>query len=774
MKEESLFLFTDAYPYGNSETPFLKKEVEELSRIFKKIYIFPLNNVGPKENTPSNVEIVDLFEGYNYSKPSFTFKNLSILIKHLIANITKYKRISDIIYVISYYLRCYDKSILLQNKLVDISDEKKIFYCYWFDEWAVILSILKPGYLHARYISRAHGFDLFEERNKLGFIPLKTLQLKSFDKVISASQKGLNYLRNKYPAYENKFFYNYLGVPDQGLNLRSNADFEFILVSCSRIEPVKRVHLIADILKHVNINLKWLHIGNGSQLNELNEHLRSLPDNITVELKGELTNEQVIDFYKNEQVDLFINVSESEGIPVSLMEALSFGIPLMGTDVGGNPEIVNDRTGFLIPQYFDSRNVAGIINNFNQYEFSNLNKRREIKDFWSENFNSQKNIKRFTEYLLNNVEYNQCSRCILDTNDDSHIQFDEKNICNYCRKYEYIQTVELGSPEERKNKLAAKIEEIKSHGKGKNYDCLLGISGGVDSSFLAYWAFENGLRPLVIHLDNGWNSELAVQNIQSICQKLNYDLHTHVIDWEEFKELQLAYLKASVVDIEVLTDHAITAVTYDIAKKYHIKYTLSGYNYATEAIMPKGWTFDKTDYTNIIDIYKKYGCRKTLKTFPKLTFAKKLYYHFFLKIESVQVLNYINYNKATAKKILTEKLGWKDYGGKHFESVFTKFYQIYILPNKFKIDKRKAHLSNLICSGQITKEEAMEELKKQIYDGIKIQNEKEYVIKKLGLTTKEFEEVMNLPVRKHQNFDSDQKYWKVYFKFVKLLKSFKF
>ena len=400
MKEKSLFLFTHVYPNGNSEVSFLKKEVEELSRIFNKIYIFPLYYVGPVDITPANVEVINLFGEYHYTKPNFTLNNIYLLIKHLFINLGRFKRISDVIYVVSYYFRCYQKSILLGNKLKEIDDEKKIFYCYWFDEWTVILSILKPGYPGARYISRAHGFDLFEEKNKLGFIPLRRLQLKSFDKVISVSKTGYNYLKNRYPAFRSKFFYNYLGVSDKGLNLLNNTDLNFVLVSCSGIEPVKRLHLIPEILKHVNIKLKWVHIGNGSQLNVLKECLRNLPDNIQVELKGELPNEQVIEFYKKEQVDLFINVSESEGIPVSLMEALSFGIPLMGTDVGGNAEIINFHTGFLIPKYFDNRSVADIINKFNQYDFSNSNKRRAIKDFWNENFNSEKNIKQFIEHLL--------------------------------------------------------------------------------------------------------------------------------------------------------------------------------------------------------------------------------------------------------------------------------------------------------------------------------------------------------------------------------------
>jgi hypothetical protein len=275
---------------------------------------------------------------------------------------------------------------------------------------------------------------------------------------------------------------------------------------------------------------------------------------------------------------------------------------------------------------------------------------------------------------------------------------------------------------------------------------------GVDSSYLAYWAKKEGLRPLIVHFDNGWNSELATENIRNICDKLGFGLNTHVINWEEFKELQLAYLKAGVVDIEALTDHAIMATIYQIAAKYKIKYTINGFNYATEAIMPKGWVFDKTDWENIKDIYRKFGNAKPIKSFPHVSFYRKLYYHWFLKLESIQVLNYIDYNKKDAKQIITKELAWRDYGGKHYESVFTKFYQAYILPVRFGIDKRIAHLSNLICSGQITRPEALEELKKPLYNADELRIEKEYVLKKLGLQEVDFDRFMQEKARRHDAF----------------------
>jgi N-acetyl sugar amidotransferase len=365
-----------------------------------------------------------------------------------------------------------------------------------------------------------------------------------------------------------------------------------------------------------------------------------------------------------------------------------------------------------------------------------------------------------------------CTRCLLGNADTEFIEFNEQGVCSYCTGYD--KTIRAfnshtDSPEKRLNAL---VSVMKTRGRGKKYDCILGLSGGTDSSYLAWWANQQGLRPLVVHMDNGWNSELAVKNIENICTRLGWDLHTHVIDWEEFRELQLSYLRAGVIDIEALTDHAIYAIIYKLARKYRIKYTLSGYNYATEAIMPKGWTYNKRDYENIQDIYRHFGRGKTIKTFPHLSFWGSLWYHWFLKIENINVLNYLPYQKEEAKKIISAELGWRDYGGKHFESVFTKFYQIYILPLKFGVDKRKCHLSNLICSGQITKEQALEEMNKPLYDQSEINEEKHFVLKKFGLSEQEFEEIMKGPVRSHESFRTNKELWRRYFKVVGAINAF--
>jgi N-acetyl sugar amidotransferase len=365
-----------------------------------------------------------------------------------------------------------------------------------------------------------------------------------------------------------------------------------------------------------------------------------------------------------------------------------------------------------------------------------------------------------------------CTRCILSSQDTPNIHFNEAGVCNYCTGYDRTTGDFYNQALPPAKRLEQKVEEMKRAGNRGKYDCILGLSGGSDSSYLALWAKQKGLRPLVVHLDNGWNSELAVKNIHTICEKLGLELHTHVIEWDEFKELQLAYLRAGVVDIEVLTDHAIHALIYSMCSKYNIRYSLSGFNYATEAIMPKGWTFNKRDFTNIKDIYQKFGAGKPLKTFPSIGFLKSIWYHMVLKIESIQVLNYIDYHKEQSKEILKQELSWRDYGGKHFESVFTKFYQVYILPRKFGIDKRKAHLSNLICSGQITREQALVEIEKPICDPYELEEEKLFILKKFGLSNEAFEQVMQAPVRSHESFKTDKELWNRYFAFVKMMKKF--
>ncbi len=360
-----------------------------------------------------------------------------------------------------------------------------------------------------------------------------------------------------------------------------------------------------------------------------------------------------------------------------------------------------------------------------------------------------------TKIQTNNVavNYRQCTHCILDTQDAPDITFNEKGVCNYCTNYEKNYILNKPTAQQKKDRLNQYIREIKEHGKGKKYDCILGVSGGVDSSYLALLCKEFGLNPLLVHFDNGWNSELAVENIERITQYTGFDLHTYVVDWEEFRSLQLAYVRSGVLDWEIPTDHGFIAYLYNLSLKNGIKHILTGHNYQTEAILPKAMRWSKFDVANILDINKQYGTQK-LKSFPLLPFWKNFYIQKVKEIEPINILHYVDYNKESVKKIIMEKMGWRDYGGKHYESIFTKFYQGYVLREKFGFDKRKAHLSNLICSGQITRDEALAEIKKPSCDVSELKADTEYFTKKLEISMEEFDEIMKAPPRSHLDFKS--------------------
>jgi N-acetyl sugar amidotransferase len=350
--------------------------------------------------------------------------------------------------------------------------------------------------------------------------------------------------------------------------------------------------------------------------------------------------------------------------------------------------------------------------------------------------------------------YQQCVVSVMDTIADPDISFDSNGISNYY--YEYKKAgAGLHTGEEGWRLLEGLAAEIKEAGKGQPYDCIMGLSGGVDSTYVAYLAKKLGLRPLAVHFDNGWNSELAVMNIENIISRLGFDLFTYVINWNEFRDLQLAYLKASVVDIEAITDHAIFATLYRLAGEKKVKYFLNGTNIQTENTLPKSWIHSKSDHINIKSIHKAYGTLP-LKTFPFSNARVKRYYQEVMGVRSVSMINYVEYNKQQVKQLIQTELGWRDYGGKHYESVWTRFYQGYILPEKFKIDKRKAHLSDLIFGGQMTKAEALEELAKPIYDPKQFKIDYEFVLKKLGLSATEFDAIIKDKPRSHYAFDYEK------------------
>jgi N-acetyl sugar amidotransferase len=340
----------------------------------------------------------------------------------------------------------------------------------------------------------------------------------------------------------------------------------------------------------------------------------------------------------------------------------------------------------------------------------------------------------------------------MDTTDPD-IQFDANGTCQYWHEYQEFQK-SLPNAEERERQFQDAVGRMRSSGKGREFDCILGLSGGVDSSFLAHVVAGAGLRPLIVHFDNGWNNELAVANIENICKRLNVPLHTFVMDWPEFRDLQRAYFKASVLDLEVPTDHMIFGALYQVARKHDVRYIVSGSNYRTEWLLPTQWFYRKSDLVNIRAIHAQFG-ERPIKHLPALGTWQNAWYKMRHRMNDIKLLDLIDYNKQEAKDLLMSEYGWRDYGGKHYESIFTRFYQGYILPRKFNIDKRKAHLSNLILSGQTSREAALEELQKPTYDPSLQIEDKQYVAKKLGFSDAEFEALLTLPNRSHKEFGTD-------------------
>ncbi|MCE2962630.1 MAG: N-acetyl sugar amidotransferase [Chitinophagales bacterium] len=430
---------------------------------------------------------------------------------------------------------------------------------------------------------------------------------------------------------------------------------------------------------------------------------------------------------------------------------------IFSTNSGFAPSTESDCYALLLESIENKRSGNDHLNQMNQKEaafYSREHQASILAKYLNEIFESKASV------------YQICTRCVMDTSDEDII-FDKNGVCNHCRDFEKVLQQPRYRKEDAEQKLTELIKQVK--GQGKKYDCLIGISGGVDSCYTAYLCHQWGLRPLLMHMDNGWNSEIAVSNIEKLIDKLGLDYISYVIDWSEFREIQLAFLKSSIVDLEIPTDIAIPASLYQTAVKYEIPFIMSGGNYSGEGILPLSWGYhvlkDAYLYKNIV---KKYASLP-LKKVPIVGLMGEIYYKFIRKIRTLYPLNLIDYDKDQAREFLKKEFGWTDYGGKHHESMITAFWQSYAMPTKYNMDYRRATYSSQIVSGQITREIALEKLKELPYIPESIPADKEYIAKKFGIPLSELEAYLALPPKTYKDFPNQKKliqwFYRVYNRF---------
>ena len=353
------------------------------------------------------------------------------------------------------------------------------------------------------------------------------------------------------------------------------------------------------------------------------------------------------------------------------------------------------------------------------------------------------------------MPYQICTRCIMDTSDPD-IEFDAAGVCNHCHGFDRHLRPYWHPDATGRRMLDGIVAQIKREGRGKPYDCAIGLSGGADSSYLAYVARKQlGLRLLAVHVDGGWNSELATRNIENIVRKLDIDLHTYVVDWEEMRDLQRAFLRAGLANQDVPQDHAYFAALYSNAQTYGLRYVLSGGNIATESVMPEEWAYNAMDLRHLEAIHKRFGNHK-LKTFPRVGFLRYYFWNRYVKrMRVIRPLNYLPYVKDEAIATLERELDFQYYGGKHFESRFTKWQQLYYRPRKFGYDERRAYLSSLVLSGQTTREQALATLAGDVENERQAEKDTEYILKKLSIGEGEFRQIMAQPPKTFRDYPSN-------------------
>ena len=795
MKKNLVILVAD-YPNPHGE-PFLENELKVISKDFENIYILPKTSEGvtqiiqadKKLFLPTNAKVIpiEITKTKVVSKMKFIF-GFAFYYQLFLARFKHKVSLSlSLVKLVLYYLETSGMILKkMQNfiQLERISKSETVYYSYWCDEGAYALSRLKKKDLISDYVTRLHGWDVYFERHSQNFLPFRESIFNYASFIFPISNDARKYLLDKKMSiHPEKIITSRLGVSSIEKIIKHTKDNKVIYVlTISHINKVKRLDRLIDALSTLDeIEVRWSHIGWGIKAFEekikcqIDEKLAK-KNNIHVQFLGEFSKDQVFSYLENERIDVLINCSENEGVPVSIMEAFSAGIPVIAYNIGGIPEIIDHgKNGILLDvtlgNHVDQLKEAILsISSMPLAEYSIFCNNAIQK--WSNDFNKSLNYDYLSYVLKNNVLPNvqvvSCKQCLVDSVLYPSIVIDKYGICNVCRivekKNNALHTLSAS------NHIDTLLNEVKS-GKVGRYDCIIGISGGVDSAYLALKAREWGLNPLLVHIDNGWNSELAVFNIQTLIKELNYDLYTVVINWKELRDVVRSFFKASVIDIDWANEMCAQAALYEVCNKFGLKYILTGHQIATEGWMPDNIVHYKLDLINFKAIHRKFGERK-LNTYPTIGYLKTYYYEKIKKIKYISPLDYIPYNKEEVKKELIEKFGWRDYGQKHFESIFTRFYQAYLLPKKFKVDKRRFHYSASILSGQMTKESATSIIKSNEYiESGQVYEDMEFIIKKLGFTREEIELILKEAPKSHFEYPSILRFRKLLTKFKHVIQN---
>jgi N-acetyl sugar amidotransferase len=781
-RKMNLVLLVADYPNPNGE-PFLEEELKVIAAEFEHVYLLQTNassNIAMnKMFVPLNATIHPLSKDTKKSLLSkivffFTF----IFWYEVFLAVFKHKvRFSiSLLKSINYYLVTSTVNQRLISQFIDqekIDVNTTIFYSYWCDIYTFAIARLKHQFTSMHFVTRVHGWDLYFERHKESFLPFREYIFKQADRIFPVSQDGRKYLLDKRLIKDSsKIITSYLGVSSLTLNPRYTNKLlldtkEIHVLSLSHINQVKRLDKILDALClfSSDFHFVWHHIGWGEDVFEqtfksiVADKLLHVP-HLTVKFHGRYTKDAVRDFLQSVPIDFVVNSSDTEGVPVSLMEAAAAGIPAIAFDVGGIPAVLKDGHNGILIKNKKSDSVSALFEAITRFVTLSPDQRSQMSDFaislWKSTFNQNENFKKFATILHESdiyvPEVIECSRCLVNSHVHPNIVLDKYGVCDICAVID-SKNAQLNA-QLKQNYFKQLLSTVQSKGRNKTYDCVIGVSGGVDSAYLALKAKELGLRPLLVHVDNGWNSEIAVSNIEKLITQLELDLYTVVIDWEEIQDIVKSFMKASVIDIDWANEMCFVASLYKVARKFGIKSILTGHQLSSEGWMPETVVHYKLDLINFKAIHRRFGSIP-LRTYPTIGYLGSFYYQKVLGIRYYYPLDYLGYDKESAKNELIDRYGWRDYGQKHFESIFTRFYQAYLLPRKFGVDKRFFHYSSLIASRQLSKEAAINLLTDTSYfSSGQFDDDKVYIQKKMGFSAEAFEALLISPPKSHFDYPS--------------------